>query len=98
MRSKTFVLYLKVVVILAVFSFMLVALVTRLEMLPATSAPSYETNVERYWIEADTKEGFMEVKKILGDPRTTIHPELKIEGFLEFEMMGNSNDLEEENG
>ena len=32
------------------------------------------TNVENYWREAETREGFMEVEKILGDPKTTHHP------------------------
>ena len=32
------------------------------------------TNIERFWMEADTKDGFLEVKKILGDPKTTTIP------------------------
>ena len=71
MRSYT-VLYLKVITIVTVLGFVTRAFVTNLNR--ETDMSGGLTNIERYWVEAETKEGFIEVRKILGDPKTTNTP------------------------
>ena len=44
-----------------------------------TEVTPSQTNIERYWVEAETKEGFMEVKDVLSDPRTTVDTIINVE-------------------
>ena len=41
-----------------------------------------EAHIEQSWIVAETREGFMEVDRVLSDPRTTKDPIVNREGFM----------------
>ena len=63
-------LYLKVITTVTIISLVTLAYVSKLG--GVTEVPPSQTHIERYWVEAETKEGFMEVKDVLSDPRTTV--------------------------
>ena len=69
MRQSS-LLYLKVITTVTIISLVTLACVSKLGRV--TEVPPSQTNIERYWVEAETKEGFMEVKDVLSDPRTTV--------------------------
>ena len=69
MRQSS-LLYLKVITTVTIISLVTLACVSKLGRV--TEVTPSQTNIERYWVEAETKEGFMEVKDVLSDPRTTV--------------------------
>ena len=69
MRQSS-LLYLKVITTVTIISLVTLACVSKLGRV--TEVTTSQTNIERYWVEAETKEGFMEVKDVLSDPRTTV--------------------------
>ena len=83
----THLLYLKVITTVTILSLVTLTCVTIQDRVTGimTSQDPVQTNVERYWVEAKTWEGFMEVEQVLGDPKTTIDPDLQGYGYA----MGN---------
>ena len=69
-------LYLKVISAVTIISIVTLTCVTQLDRVTEIMASQdpMNTNIEKYWVEAKTKEGFMEVEQILSDPKTTIDP------------------------
>ena len=57
---------------------------------PLPSHEMREAHIEQSWVVAETKEVFLEVKQVLGDPRTTFNPIVDGEDFLE----SGSHDIE----
>ena len=72
----THLLYLKVITTVTILSLVTLTCVTIQDRVTdiMTSQDPVQIHIERYWVEADTREGFMEVEQILGDPKTTIDP------------------------
>jgi len=62
------------------------------EMNTLTYLEEQEVHVDKSWVVAQTKEGFMEVQLVLSDPRTTGEPLGESEYFLEFETKNKDAD------
>ena len=76
MRQSS-LLYLKVITTVTIISLVTLACVSKLGRVAEVTHS--QTNIERYWVEAETKEGFMEVKDVLSDPRTTVDTIINVE-------------------
>ena len=81
----TYTLYLLVITLVTLLAIVTLSYIYRLGgvMAKRTSPEVQESYIEQSWIVAETREGFMEVDKVLSDPRTTIEPMINSEGFME---------------